>query len=267
MHNNYLVTLENVTFGYEDEKPILQDVSVRIPSGQIIAIMGGSGCGKTTLLRLITGQEKPWSGKVKLFGQDIDLLSNNQILQLRQRLGVLFQFGALFTDMSVYDNVAFPLQEHTNLPTTIIDKIIAMKLKSVGLFGTQEMFPQELSGGMARRVAMARAMALDPELMLYDEPFTGLDPISLQVSALLIKQFSTTLKQTAVLVTHDIKTTLEIADRIYFMERGKIIAEGTPDEIKKTTNPAVKQFIEGSIVGPFKYEFDSKLNYEQHLEA
>lgn len=264
MHN-YSVVIDNVTFGYEDNSPILKNVSVKIPVGKIVAIMGGSGCGKTTLLRLISGQIKTWKGHVSVFDQNISKISNNQLLELRKRMGMLFQFGALFTDMSVYDNVAFALQEHTNLPKSIIDKIVAMKLKAVGLFGTETMMPGDLSGGMARRVALARAAALDPELMLYDEPFTGLDPISLQVSAMLIKQFCKTLGQTVVLVTHDIKTTLEIADSIYFMENGKIIAQGTPDEIKNTTNPAVKQFIEGNIDGPFVYEFQSKLNYNEYL--
>lgn len=259
------VVLENITFSYEEEKPILKNVSMVIPQGKITVVMGGSGCGKTTLLRLISGQYKATRGKVEVFGENIARLSNSKLLELRKNLGMLFQFGALFTDINVHDNVAFVLNEHTDLLPSIIDKIVNMKLKSVGLFGCGHMMPQELSGGMARRVALARSTALDPQLMLYDEPFTGLDPISLQVIAMLIQEFSRALNQTVVLVTHDLKTTLEIADNIYFMEQGEIIFSGTPSEIKNTSNEAVRQFIEGNVDGPFKYEFATSLNYTHEL--
>lgn len=265
MQQKNLVTIENVTFSYDEDKTILKDVSLNVPVGSVVAIMGGSGCGKTTLLRLISGQYQVNSGKVKVFGRDLAKISNRTLLDLRKKIGMLFQFGALFTDMNVHDNVAFALNEHSNLPKSIIDKIVTMKLKAVGLFGTGEMMPQQLSGGMARRVALARSTALDPELMLYDEPFTGLDPISQHVAAMLIKNFSEALDQTVVLVTHDIQTSLEIADIIYFMEQGKIIASGTPNEIKNTTNPSVKQFIEGNVSGPFVYEFQTNLDYNQQL--
>lgn len=259
------VVLKDVAFSYDEENVILNNISITIPRGKVTAIMGGSGCGKTTVLRLISGQQLANRGFVEVFGTNIAKISNNQLLTLRKKIGVLFQFGALFTDMSVHDNVAFALKEHTKLPNSIINKIVDMKLKAVGLFGTGQMMPQELSGGMARRVALARSTALDPELMLYDEPFTGLDPISQQVAAMLIRQFSESLNQTVVLVTHDIKTTLEIANMIYFMEQGEIIFSGTPEDIKSTTNPAVRQFIEGSINGPFRYEFETTLDYTHEL--
>lgn len=267
MQQKNLVAIENVTFSYDEDKTILENVSLDIPKGKVVAIMGGSGCGKTTLLRLISGQHQVSAGRVKVFNQDLAKISNNTLLNLRKRIGMLFQFGALFTDMNVHDNVAFALNEHSKLPKSIINKIVAMKLKAVGLFGTESMMPQELSGGMARRVALARSTALDPELMLYDEPFTGLDPISQQVAAMLIKNFSKALNQTVVLVTHDIQTSFEIADIIYFMEQGRIIANGTPNEIKNTTNPSVRQFIEGNVLGPFVYEFQTSLDYNQQLGA
>lgn len=264
---NCSVIVDNVTFGYDEDKPILKGISLKIPKGKAVAIMGGSGSGKTTLLRLISGQIKPLSGKIHVFGQDIDQLSNKQILKLRQRLGMLFQFGALFTDMSVYENVAFTLYEHSNLPESLIRKIVAMKLNAVGLFGTQDLMPQELSGGMARRVALARSMALDPELMMYDEPFTGLDPISLNVSAMLIKTLTEALKQTTILVTHDIEASMKIVDYIYFMAHGKIVAEGTPDEIKNTQSSEVQQFIQGKVDGPFSYKYPTTEDYSQYIGA
>lgn len=266
MQNNAAI-LNNVTFSYDEENIILDNVSISIPRGKVTAIMGGSGCGKTTILRLLSGQQFANFGIVEVFGNNIANISNKKLLELRKKIGMLFQFGALFTDMNVHDNVAFSLIEHTKLPKSIINKIVDMKLKAVGLFGTSQMMPQELSGGMARRVALARSTALDPELMLYDEPFTGLDPISQQVAAMLIRQFSEYLNQTVVLVTHDIKTTLEIADNIHFMEQGKIIFSGTPEDIKNTSNEAVRQFIEGNIDGPFKYEFETKLDYANELGA
>ncbi|MFN8769884.1 MAG: ABC transporter ATP-binding protein [Neisseriaceae bacterium] len=262
-HN--LVSIENVNFSYDDTNFILNGISLNIPRGKIVAIMGGSGSGKTTLLRLITGQNKAQSGKIKVFGQHIDKLSNNQLLHMRKRMGMLFQFGALFTDMSVLDNVAFSLREHTNLPENLIKKIVAMKLNAVGLFGTQDMYPSELSGGMSRRIALARSIVLDPELMLYDEPFTGLDPISLNVISMLIKKLNDTLGQTSILVTHDIQASLKIVDYIYFMANGKIIASGTPQEVVNSDNPAVRQFINGEVSGPFNYEYPSNLNYNKYL--
>ena len=262
---DYSVIVDNVTFGYDEDHPILNNVSLKIPHGKIVAIMGGSGCGKTTLLKLISGQIKPTSGTVTVLGQEISKQSNKQILELRKRIGMLFQFGALFTDMSVYENVAFCLKEHTNLPESIIQKVVAMKLNAVGLFGTEQLMPQQLSGGMSRRVALARSMALDPELMMYDEPFTGLDPISLNVSAMLIQKLNAALNQTSILVTHDIESSFKMVDYIYFMANGKIIAEGSPKDVQKTDNPAVAQFIEGNVNGPYSFEYQTNLDYNKYL--
>jgi len=260
-----LVTLDQVYFAYEADKPILSNVSINIKQGKITAIMGGSGSGKTTVLRLISGQITADQGKVTIFNQEINQLSRRKILNLRQHIGMLFQFGALFTDMTVAENVGFPLMENTNLPESLINKIVAMKLEAVGLTGTQAMSTNQLSGGMARRVALARAIALDPELMLYDEPFTGLDPISLNVTAMLIKKLNDNLGQTAILVSHDIEATLKIADYIYFMANGQIIDHGTPEQVKNTSNPAVRQFINGDLGTSFSYKYPSKQSYEYYL--
>lgn len=258
---DYDITIDKVNFAYDSSKPILTDISLKIPRGSSIAIMGGSGSGKTTLLRLILGQIKAQQGTVNLLGQQLELINKKTLLQLCKQIGVLFQFGALFTDMSVAQNVAFMLNEHTKLTKAVIDKIVAMKLQAVGLFGTQNLAPQELSGGMARRVALARAIALDPELMIYDEPFTGLDPISVNVIAMLIKHLQQALKQTMVLVTHNIEISLKIVDYVYFMAHGKIVFAGTPDEVLHTTDQAVQQFIKGKVEGPFNYRYETSENY------
>lgn len=260
-----VIEIENLSFSYSEDRNLLKNINIKIAKGKVTAIMGGSGSGKTTILRLISGQIKAQHGNISVFGENLTELSSNQIHNVRKRLGLLFQFGALFTDINVAANVAFPLQEHTNLSKDFINKIVAMKLEAVGLTGTQDLMPNQLSGGMARRVALARAIALDPELMLYDEPFTGLDPISLNTTAMLIKKLNSSLNQTAVLVTHDIAATMEIADYMYFMANGEIIAEGTPEQIKSTTNPAVKQFINGEISGPFEYKYSTPTSYQQYL--
>jgi phospholipid/cholesterol/gamma-HCH transport system ATP-binding protein len=261
----YSVLIDNVSFGYDTNRKIVNNVSLKIPKGKIVAIMGGSGCGKTTLLRLISGQIKPDCGSIKLFDHELNNISNSNMLQLRKRLGMLFQFGALFTDMTVFENVAFTLQEHTNLNADLIKTIVAMKLQAVGLFGTQDLMPQELSGGMARRVALARSIALDPELMLYDEPFTGLDPISLNVSALLIQKLNKSLNQTVILVTHDINSTFKIADYIYFMSKDGIIAQGTVDEIKNSKNAMINQFVTGNTESLYNFEYPTIINYQKYL--
>ena len=260
---NYVVNLENVTFAFDDKSPIINNFSLKIPEKQIVAIMGGSGSGKTTLLKLISGQIKPQCGSIKLFNEDIVNKNNKQLLDLRKKLGVLFQFGALFSDMNVFDNVAFSLRENTNLPESVIRKIVAMKLNAVGLFGTHDLMPNDLSGGMARRVALARSIALDPQLMLYDEPFTGLDPISLNVIAELIKKLNTFLNQTSILVTHDINSSFKIADYMYFIGEGRIIAEGTPHDVVNSSNEFVKRFISGDIYGSYKYL--SNMEYYSYL--
>jgi phospholipid/cholesterol/gamma-HCH transport system ATP-binding protein len=265
MMKNNIVVLENVTFGYNDEKTILNDISINIQQGKITAIMGGSGSGKTTLLKLISGQYPISNGKISILGEDIKTMSQKSMTELRKKIGVLFQFGALFTDMNVYENIAFTLKEHTNLSEKLIKKIVAMKLKAVGLFGTQNLYPNELSGGMARRVALARAIALDPMLMMYDEPFTGLDPISLNIAATLIKKLTETLNQTSILVTHDIETSLKLAHYIYFMADGKIIGHGSTKEIINSEKPEIKQFLRGEITGPFNYEYNSTINYDEYI--
>jgi phospholipid/cholesterol/gamma-HCH transport system ATP-binding protein len=265
MQNNNLINIENVTFGYTEEKTVLNNISMNIQAGKVTAIMGGSGCGKTTILRLISKQYSTETGKISILNQDINKMSRTEINDLRKKMGLLFQFGALFTDMTVYENVAFPLQEHTNLSNDLIKKIVAMKLKAVGLFGTQDLYPNELSGGMARRVALARANVLDPMLMMYDEPFTGLDPISLNTAATLIKKLSETLNQTSILVTHDIEVSLKIADYIYFMSNGTIIGHGEVDKILNSNKSEIQQFLKGNIEGPFNYEYDTKLNYNNYI--
>lgn len=262
--NNFIVSFNQVDFAY-GEKPILSKIDLQIAKGKITAIMGGSGCGKTTLLKLISGQISATSGIVNVFDQNIETSNYHKLYQLRKKMGMLFQFGALFTDMTVAQNIAFPLIEHTNLPKRFIDRIVAMKLESVGLNGTQDLMPNDLSGGMARRIALARAMAMDPQLMLYDEPFTGLDPISLNVIAMLIKKLNDHLGQTSILVTHDIGATMQIADYVYFVSDGKIIFHGTKSQIQSTDNPAVKQFIDGAINGPFAYKYQTSNDYKSYL--
>jgi phospholipid/cholesterol/gamma-HCH transport system ATP-binding protein len=248
------IEIRNVAFSY-DTRPILKDIDLNIPKGKLVAIMGGSGCGKTTLLRLLSGQQKPQRGEVIVGGQQVEKMSSSELFKYRRSLGMLFQFGALFTDLTVFDNIAFPLRENTNLPESIIHDLVLMKLAAVGLRGTQDMKTAELSGGMARRVALARAIALDPALMLYDEPFTGLDPISLGVIAHLIKKLNDALGTTAIMVTHDIHHSLELADYVYFMARGAIIASGTPKEVLDSKDPWVHQFVNGAADGPVQFAF------------
>lgn len=249
-----LVRLENVRFAY-GERMILRDISLSIPRGQVVAIMGGSGCGKTTLLRLIGGQERAVGGRVLVAGQDVGALDREDLYALRRRMGMLFQFGALFTDMTVFDNVAFPLREHTDLPPELINDLVLMKLHAVGLRGAAQLRPGELSGGMARRVALARTIALDPMLLMYDEPFTGLDPISLGVIGQLIRRLNNALGASSLIVTHDIQESLQIVDYIYFISEGRVVAEGTPDEIRNTSDPFVHQFVHAEADGPVPFHY------------
>jgi len=248
------IDIRKVAFAY-GERPILKDINLTIPKGKLVAIMGGSGCGKTTLLRLLSGQQQPQQGEVIVNGQHVEKMGHKELFKFRRSMGMLFQFGALFTDLSVFDNIAFPLRENTDLPEEIIHDLVMMKLAAVGLRGTQNMKTAELSGGMARRVALARAMALDPDLMLYDEPFTGLDPISLGVIAHLIKKLNDALGTTAIMVTHDIHHSLQLADHVYFMARGAIIASGTPTEVLNSKDPWVQQFVNGAADGPVQFAF------------
>lgn len=235
-----------------------------IQKGRLIAIMGSSGCGKTTLLRHIGGVLKPTKGSVKINGKVIHELDQHGLYAMRRKMGMLFQFGALFTDMSVFDNVAFQMREHTDLPEELIHDLVLMKLHAVGLRGTQKLMPSELSGGMARRVALARTVALDPMLIMYDEPFAGLDPISLRVVGDLIRRLNDALGATSVVVTHDVQESLKIVDYVYFMENGAIAAEGTPEEIRASDKALVRQFVHGEIDGPMPFHYPGG-DYRQEL--
>jgi phospholipid/cholesterol/gamma-HCH transport system ATP-binding protein len=236
-------------------RPIFRGVNMQFPAGKIVAIMGPSGTGKTTLLRLITGLLKPDSGEIIVNDRKVSTLNRAGLNHLRKDLGMLFQNGALFTDMTVYENVAFALHEHTHLPERIIRDIVLMKLECVGLRGAVDLMPRELSGGMNRRVALARSLALDPDIILYDEPFTGQDPISMGVLIRLIKRLHDALNMTSVIVSHDIAETASIADYIYLIAGGLVIGEGTPEELKRSTQPEVKQFMNGEPDGPVPFHY------------
>ncbi|KMJ53539.1 toluene ABC transporter ATP-binding protein [Vogesella sp. EB] len=257
VQNDSFIEFNRVSFGYGD-RLILQDISLKIGRGQLVAIMGGSGSGKTTLLRLIAGQIRAQQGQVLVDGRDVGRMNQRELYQHRRRMGMLFQFGALFTDLPVFDNVAFPIREHTSLSPEMVRDLVLMKLHAVGLRGTEALMPAELSGGMSRRVALARAIALDPQIMLYDEPFTGLDPISLATIALLIKKLSDALGTSAVMVTHDVHKSLEIVDYVYFIAGGKIAAAGTPDEVRASDSPWVHQFVHGEADGPVHFAYPAQ---------
>jgi len=259
----HLVDVEDVTFGY-GETPVLTGISLVIPRGKVVAIMGGSGCGKTTLLRLIGGALRPNKGEVRVFGQVVSRMTADELYAMRRRMSMLFQFGALFTDMSTFDNVAFQMREHTDLPEAIVSDLVVMKLNAVGLRGAQHLMPAELSGGMARRVALARAIALDPELMMYDEPFAGLDPISLGVIGQLIRTLNDALGATSIVVTHDVQESLKIVDYVYFVSEGRIIAQGTASEVKASTAPFVHQFVWGEADGPVPFHYPA-VDYRSDL--
>ena len=259
-----LVEIENVDFAY-GKRPILKGISLNVQRGKVVAIMGGSGCGKTTLLRLIGGQLMASKGVVRVNGQDVGSLDREGMYQMRRKMGMLFQFGALFTDMTVFDNVAFQLREHTDLPEDMIHDLVLMKLNAVGLRGTAKLFPSELSGGMARRVALARAAVLDPTLIMYDEPFAGLDPISLAVVGQSIRKLNDALGATSIVVTHDVVESLQIVDYLYFISDGKIVGQGTPDEIRASTEPYVKQFVRAEMDGPVPFHYPAK-NYAEDLQ-
>jgi phospholipid/cholesterol/gamma-HCH transport system ATP-binding protein len=248
------VEIDNVDFAY-GKREILKGISLSVPQGKVVAIMGGSGCGKTTLLRLIGGQLAPSKGMVRVDGQDIAALDRDGMYAMRRKMGMLFQFGALFTDMTVFDNIAFQLREHTTLPEDMIRDLVLMKLNAVGLRGTAKLFPAELSGGMARRVALARAVALDPMLIMYDEPFAGLDPISLSVVGQTIRKLNGALGATSIVVTHDIVESMQIVDYLYFVSDGRIVGHGTPDEIRRSEEPFVKQFVHAELDGPVPFHY------------
>jgi phospholipid/cholesterol/gamma-HCH transport system ATP-binding protein len=225
------------------------------PRGKVVAIMGGSGTGKTTLLRLIGGQLKSNRGEVRVEGKPVHNLPHDELYAMRRKMGMLFQFGALFTDLTSFDNVAFPLREHTDLPESMIRDLVLMKLQAVGLRGAQALKPAELSGGMARRVALARAIALDPSLIMYDEPFTGLDPISVGIIGNLIRRLNDALGATSIVVTHDVQESLKIVDYVYFLSGGNVVAEGTPQQVLQSAEPFVHQFVHGQADGPVPFHY------------
>jgi len=246
------VELRGVTFGY-GARPVLRDVSLSVPRGKVTAIMGASGGGKTTVLRLIGGQQRAQQGQVLVDGKDVGPMTRAELYAARRRMGMLFQFGALFTDMSVLDNVAFPLREHTTLSETLVRDIVLMKLHAVGLRGARDLMPSQISGGMARRVALARAIALDPELIMYDEPFAGLDPISLGIAAQLIRQLSDAMGLTTILVSHNLQETFALADHVIILGAGDVAAQGTPGEVRTSTDPLVHQFVHALPAGPVPF--------------
>lgn len=259
-----LIEIRDLSFAYS-QRMVLKGINLSARRGQVIAIMGNSGCGKTTLLRLIGGALRPTQGLLRVNGVDMGKIDQAALYRLRRRMGTLFQFGALFTDMSVMDNVAFQLREHTDLPEEMIRDLVLMKLNAVGLRGAQDLMPSELSGGMARRVALARSIALDPALILYDEPFAGLDPISLGVTGNLIRRLTDTLGMTSVVVTHDVHESLKIVDYVYFVSEGVIVAQGTPGEIKASDLPYVHQFVHGEEEGPVPFHYPAP-SYAADLE-
>ncbi|MES2482131.1 MAG: ABC transporter ATP-binding protein [Pseudomonadota bacterium] len=252
--NPSLVECGNLSFGY-GERRILDGVSFTVPRGKVTALMGASGGGKTTVLRLIGGQVRADSGEMRFDGQDVGKLDPAGLYAVRRRMGMLFQFGALFTDLSVFDNVAFPLREHTDLSEALVRDIVLMKLDAVGLRGARDLMPSEVSGGMARRVALARAIALDPELIMYDEPFAGLDPISLGTSAQLIRQLNDTLGITSIVVSHDLDETFRIADQVIVLANGGIAAQGTPEQVRASQDPLVRQFVNAEPEGPVHFHY------------
>jgi phospholipid/cholesterol/gamma-HCH transport system ATP-binding protein len=249
-----LVELRNLTFGY-GERVILDNISLSVPRGKVTALMGASGGGKTTILRLIGGQNKAQRGQLMFDGQDVTPMNQTQIYAARRRMGMLFQFGALFADLSVFENVAFPLREHTDLPDALIRDIVLMKLNTVGLRGARDLMPSEVSGGMARRIALARAIALDPELVMYDEPFSGLDPISLGTAARLIRQLNDSMGLTSIFVSHEVEQTFAIADHVIILANGGIAAQGTPQEVRESTDPLVYQYINALPDGPVRFHY------------
>jgi phospholipid/cholesterol/gamma-HCH transport system ATP-binding protein len=250
-----IVEIKNVSFGYDPARPVLRDINLAIAPGAVVGIMGQSGCGKTTLLRIIMGACHPSRGEARVLGRATSSLDTAALYEMRRRMGMLFQFGALFTDMSVYENVAFPLREHCRLPASLEHDLVMLKLQAVGLRGAAHLMPTELSGGMARRVALARSIALDPQLILYDEPFTGLDPISFGVIVRLIRSLNDLLGATSIIVTHDVQEALDVVDYVYFMAGGRVIAEGRPDDIRSSPEPFVNQFVNGRPDGPVPFHY------------
>jgi phospholipid/cholesterol/gamma-HCH transport system ATP-binding protein len=253
-----LVELRQLTFGY-GERVILDDVSLTIPRGKVTALMGASGGGKTTILRLIGGQNRAQKGELRLYGEsgfeDVGKLGPQALYAARRRMGMLFQFGALFADLSVFENVAFPLREHADLPERMIRDIVLMKLNAVGLRGARDLMPSQVSGGMARRVALARAIALDPELIMYDEPFSGLDPISTGTAARLIRALNDSMGLTSIFVSHELEQTFSIADHVVILANGRIATQGTPEHVRQSADPLVAQYVNADSEGPVRFHY------------
>lgn len=259
MSDTPFIDIDHVTFGYDSRRTILKDISLQFARGKITAVLGGSGCGKTTLLRLIGGVHAPGSGRVVFDGEVVNTADKTQLFRLRRRLGMLFQFGALFTDLNVFDNVAFPLREMSDLPESLIRHIVLMKLDAVGLRGAAHLKISEVSGGMARRVALARAIALDPELIMYDEPFAGLDLVSMGVAAKLIRTLTDVTGATSLLISHDVPQCMAISDHVVLLAPGgRVVAQGTPAELMASTDPEVRQFVRGEPDGPVKFHYPAR---------
>ena len=260
-----IVSIERVNFFF-GQKNIYTNITIEVPLQGVSVIMGPSGCGKSTLLNLISGRLKPASGQVSVLGREVDRLNESQLFDMRRRMGMMFQSSALLTDLSVFDNVAFPLRENTDLPERLIRKLVLMKLEQVGLRGAQDLMPSELSGGMSRRVALARATAMDPELVLFDEPFTGLDPISLGVITKLVRELTDALNTTSIVVTHDVEEGLSIADHVFLLGGGAVLASGTPSEMLESSQPEVRQFLHGLPDGPVPFHYPADDYRGQILE-
>ena len=259
LNSDAFIEIDHVTFGYDASRTILNDVSLSFQRGKVTAILGGSGCGKTTLLRLIAGVYAANQGRVRFDGEVVDVRDKAQLFRLRRRLGMLFQFGALFTDLTVFENVAFPLREHARLPEDMIRDIVLMKLNAVGLRGAAPLRISQVSGGMARRIALARAIALDPDLIMYDEPFAGLDPISMGVAANLIRKLNDTTGATSLIVSHDVQECFMICDYAYLMSSsGRVVAHGRPEVLNASDDPEVRQFIRGEPDGPVKFHYPAR---------
>ncbi len=252
-----IVEVSDVHFAYGNNK-VFQGINLAIPRGKVVAILGASGCGKSTLLRMLGAQTLPSQGSVKVLGETINTLDVEPLYELRKKIGMMLQKGGLFSDLSVYENLAFPMREHTDLPEEIIHDLVLMKLHAVGLRGAHHLMPGELSGGMARRVALARAIALDPALLMYDEPFAGLDPISLNVIATLIRQLNDALGLTSIVVTYDVSESMKVVDYVYFIADGRVVAEGPTEEIKNSTDPFVRQFLDAKPDGPVAFRYPGK---------
>jgi phospholipid/cholesterol/gamma-HCH transport system ATP-binding protein len=260
-----IVEIQDVWFGYDAARPVLREINLTIPRGSVVGIMGQSGCGKTTLLRIIAAAYLPTRGSARILGRSTSELDRDGLYAMRRKMGMLFQFGALFTDLSVYENVAFPMREHAALDEDLLHDLVMLKLNAVGLRGAAHLMPTELSGGMGRRVALARSIALDPQLILYDEPFTGLDPISFGVIVRLIRELNDSLGATSIIVTHDVQEALGVVDYVYFMAEGRVIAQGTPDEIRASSEPFVNQFVNGRLEGPVPFQYPAP-DYAADLE-